>query len=161
MAVYGNHKLVIYSFKSQTWDLVYTVDLPSELTAMTWSRIKAPLLIVAQDRLRVYSTLNEFKVSWQSEILSDLVSYVEFNDDGDMFAAISNVSLKLLKLKSGLKIYVNLSNTWHEFILKHPHSVISCSWRRAMDSHENIIMTNSVDAVCRIWIQSMFYASHE
>lgn len=26
-----------------------------------------------------------------------------------------------------------------------------------MDSHENIIMTNSVDAVCRIWIESKFF----
>ena len=41
---------------------------------------------------------------------------------------------------------------WKEYNLKHSYSVISCSWRRAMDSQENIIMTNSVDAICRIWI---------
>lgn len=91
MAIYGNHKLVIYSFKSLAWDLVYTLESQNELTAMVWSRTKTPLLIVAQDRLRCYSTLDGIHHSWQSEGLSDHVTYLEFNDDGDMFAAISSV----------------------------------------------------------------------
>jgi hypothetical protein len=60
---------------------------------MSWSRTKNPWLIVAQDRLRLYSVAGNIQLSWESECLLDHILYLEFNDNGDMFAAISNVRL--------------------------------------------------------------------
>jgi hypothetical protein len=91
--------LFIYSAQDngKTWDLVYSTHLEEEsVTAMAWSRTTNPTLIVAQDRLWLYS-VQPIHLSWQSELLSDHVSYLEFNDSGDMFAAISNVGFNLFK----------------------------------------------------------------
>ena len=61
------------------------------VSAMAWSRNKYPQLLVSADRLMLYDSSKQLELQWQSELLVNITGYVEFNDNGDMFAALSKV----------------------------------------------------------------------
>jgi WD40 repeat protein len=87
----------------------------------------------------------EMSLYWTSALLPKRIQMAEFSPDGTLFATCS-------KDDCNVKIWLKTLSKSFDFIyLSHPRPILNFSWKKSNTQFDNVLMTNCIDAVSRIW----------